>query len=76
MDPQGRQPMSHAVWLKAHQSELDGAGIGTVSSTGFVNLVDVVVNAELYPAITAELAQFQADLSAAGYSVQVDTTRG
>jgi hypothetical protein len=41
-----------------------------------VNLVDVVVNADLYPRIAAELEQYQADLVSAGYSVQVDTMRG
>jgi len=75
-DPQGRRPMSYSTWQAGHESELDGAGIGTVSRAGFVNVVDVVVNAELYPSITAELAQYESDLVAAGYSVQVDTTRG
>ncbi len=40
------------------------------------DVVNVVVHAELYPFITAELARYQADLVAAGYAVQVDTTRG
>jgi hypothetical protein len=36
----------------------------------------VVVNAELYSSITAELSQYQADLELAGYAAQIDTMRG
>jgi hypothetical protein len=75
-DPVGREPMTHAEWTAARGPELDWHSVGTVSRTGDDNVVDVVVHAELYPFITTELAQYQADLVTAGYSVQVDTMRG
>ena len=75
-DPQGRSPLTYKAWLVQHPAQTDGAGIGTVSRAGFANVVDVVVNAELYSSITAELSQYQADLVSSGYSVQIDTMRG
>ncbi len=75
-DPVGREPMTHAEWTAARGPELDWHSVGTVSRTGDDNVVVVVVHAELYPLITTELAQYQADLVMAGYAVQVDTMRG
>ena len=75
-DPQGRSPLTYKAWLVQHPAQTDGAGIGTVSRAGFSNVVDVVVNAELYSSIAAELSQYQADLVGSGYSVQIDTMRG
>jgi len=76
IDPQGRSPMRYAAWAAAHPAALDEAGIGNASRCGDGGVVDVVVNAELYPHISAEIAQYQADLVGAGYTVQVDTMRG
>lgn len=39
------------------------------------NVLQVVVNAEIYPELTTELAQYRTDLEAAGYTVRFDTTR-
>jgi hypothetical protein len=75
-DPQGRSPMTYAAWTAVHPAALDQAGIGSVIEARDASVVDVVVNAELYPQISAELAQFQADLELDGYSVQIDTMRG
>lgn len=74
-DPQGRKPMRYSEWVQGRNLDPDAAGIGTVARAGDGPVVAVVVNAELYPFIVAELGQYQADLVAAGYSVQTDTTR-
>ncbi len=75
-DPQGRRALSFAAWQAGHGQELDQSRIGLVAQAGFVNLVDIVVNAELYPCIIAELEQYRSDLIGAGYSVRIDTMRG
>ncbi len=85
-DPQGRSPITYAAWTAAHQiadcrmSIVECPSIvnrqSSVVNSVDANVVDVVVNAELYPHISAELAQYQADLVLSGYSVQIDTMRG
>ena len=74
-DPVGRKPVTRAEWVERRGPELDWAGIGNVSRSGGDVLVALVVHAELYPHIRDEVTQFTADLDAAGYSVQLDTTR-
>ena len=75
-DPQGRSPLTYAAWTAVHPAALDRAGIGNVAQADDANVVGVMVNAELYPHISVELAQYQADLVLAGYTVQIDTMRG
>ncbi|MEO0081529.1 MAG: FlgD immunoglobulin-like domain containing protein [candidate division WOR-3 bacterium] len=75
-DPQGRKPLNYARWVETHKHLTDASCIGSVTQIGDGNVVDVVVNAELYPQITAELSQYQTDLVSAGYAVRIDTMRG
>ncbi|MEO0078860.1 MAG: hypothetical protein ABIK86_07690, partial [candidate division WOR-3 bacterium] len=56
-DPQGRRALSFAVWQAGHGQEPDQSRIGLVAHAGFANLVNIVVNAELYHCIIAELEQ-------------------
>ena len=75
-DPQGRQPLTYKAWTVVQPATLGATRIGSIVAASDAGVVDVVVNAELYPNISAEIAQYQADLVTAGYSVQVDTMRG
>ena len=75
-DPQGRQPMTHAIWAAARSPTLGRERIGCVAEAQSDSIVDIVINAELYPHISAEIAQYQADLETTGYSVRIDTMRG
>jgi hypothetical protein len=75
-DPQGRRPLTYAAWNAARPTALGTARIGKLTDAGDTNVVDVVVNAELYPHISTELAQYQSDLATAGYGVRIDTMRG
>ncbi len=68
--------MTYKAWCDRAQFEADGSWVGLVEESGFVSLVDVVVNSDLYPRIAAELEQYRSDLVQAGYSVRVDTMRG
>lgn len=85
-DPAGRRPTCYREWA-ARYADLDAGRIGetglSLSLQGANDrnlscdrLVDVVVNADLYHEIMAELSQYTADLYAAGYSVRIDTMRG
>lgn len=85
-DPQGREPVSYQDWASRYAA-LDLGRIGEVGFTSswsghglaapsYDRLVDLVVNADIYSEIAAELSQYAADLIAAGYSVRIDTMRG
>jgi len=76
VDPEGRRPLSYATWQKGHEAFLDEGRIGRVAQQGFDRVVAVIVNADLFPDIQAELAQYQNDLVAEGYGVVIDTMRG
>jgi hypothetical protein len=75
-DPHGRQPLTYSAWTATRPAALGAARIGSIVEASDANVVDVVVNAELYPSISVEIAQYQTDLADAGYSVQIDTMRG
>ncbi|UCG42640.1 MAG: T9SS type A sorting domain-containing protein [candidate division WOR-3 bacterium] len=81
-DPQGREPMTYADWSVGREAELDRCRIGLAVQTdpdplaGFTGVVDVVVNAELYPDVATEVVRYMSDLSATGYNVRLDTMRG
>ncbi|MDH5684189.1 MAG: hypothetical protein OEZ20_06980 [candidate division WOR-3 bacterium] len=74
-DPMGRQPQTYREWLLS-QSVLDRRTcVGSVVQTGTLNVIEVMVNAEIYQDLTAELDQYANDLIALGYSVRIDTMR-
>jgi hypothetical protein len=76
IDPLGRRPTSYKVWAATHRTQDDVTHSGMILQTGFSNVVEVVVNAAIYPDLTSELTQYTSDLVAAGWSVRIDTMRG
>ena len=76
IDPLGRQPTSYKVWAKTHVAQDEVTHSGMILQSGYSNVVEVVVNAAIYPNLTSELTQYTSDLVAAGWSVRVDTMRG
>jgi hypothetical protein len=76
IDPLGREPTSYKVWARTHMAQDEVTSSGMVLQTGFSNVVEVVVNAAIYPDLTSELTQYTSDLVAAGWSVRIDTMRG
>jgi hypothetical protein len=68
--------MTHAIWAAARSPTLGRERIGCVAEAQSDSIVDIVINAELYPHISAEISQYQADLETTGYSVRIDTMRG
>jgi hypothetical protein len=75
-DPAGRRPTTFREWT-AHHAAADAAShTGKVLETGRLNVVEVVVEAGIFPGLAAELALYAADLQAAGYSVRMDSLRG
>jgi hypothetical protein len=75
-DPMGRVPITHEAWAEKHRPADDATRGGRVVETGKLNVVEIVVNAEIYPDLTGELTRYTSDLQAAGYSVRIDTMRG
>ncbi len=80
VDPYGRQPQSHAQWAAGVGRDalaylVIGEAVGTGKGAN-QNVVDIVVNSQVYPDVVSELAQFRTDLVAAGYEVRIDTIRG
>jgi hypothetical protein len=82
IDPVGRKPTGFQEWRKridlaapTYSGRVTEARVSRASSAD-LNVVEVVVNAEIYPRLTAELAQYTTDLQAAGYTVRIDTMRG
>lgn len=78
IDPLNRQPVSFQQWSDA---AIDGQGtrINTIEMFGTSdqqNLVNLIVNAQLYAHIIPEIDTFIQDLIAAGYTVQLDTITG
>jgi len=79
IDPYGRTSVKYAEWRSEHIKEKAGTIIVTVFKKGIrdrLNVVDVVVNAGIYPDIAAQIDTFTNDLASARYSVQVDTITG
>jgi hypothetical protein len=76
IDSLGRQPTGYKVWAQTHVVQDEVTRSGMVLQTGFSNVVEVVVNAAIYPDLIGELAQYTSDLVAAGWSVRIDTMRG
>ena len=75
-DPLGRQPTSYKAWAAEHRAQDDIGHAGKVLQTDDENVVEVAVNSEVFPDLTAELTQYTSDLQAAGYAVRIDTLRG
>jgi hypothetical protein len=79
IDPQGRQPAAFLEWYEGKRCCDSPTTIGTVGRKGTAgrqNVVDIVVNRNIYDALSAELDTFTNDLVAAGYTVQLDTISG
>jgi len=75
-DPQGRRPVSFQEWTRKHVSADGMTHVGKVLETGKLNVVEVVIDAEIYQELNQELTQYATDLQAAGYTVRMDTMRG
>jgi len=79
IDPYGRKPLAHSVWCKGLGIQEGETRIGKIYEKTIRQgrgVVDVVVNAQIYPDIISEINTFALDLMIAGYSVQVDTISG
>jgi hypothetical protein len=79
IDPYGRQPVLYTTWESKNVPSGVETKIANIYSTNKIerqNVVDVVVNAEIYPSLQQEISIFTQDLETAGHSVQVDTIRG
>ncbi len=79
IDPHGRQPLTYSMWYSACREQPKPTRISAVTSktSGFrQNVVNIIVNARIYPELVSELTVFMQDLINAGYSVQLDTISG
>lgn len=79
IDSYGRQPITYGLWQKEHCVKDEKTRIDKVYKKGIKdrqNLVDVIVNTSIYPALVMEIDTFVNDLITAGYSVQLDTISG
>jgi len=78
LDPYGRQPEMYQAWVMKYYSGKGQTKIASVYKkiTSRQNIVDLLVNAGIYPEITSEINRFAQDLINDGYSVQVDTISG
>ncbi|MGB3480513.1 MAG: hypothetical protein WBB67_15325 [bacterium] len=79
IEPYGRQPLTYSKWCSIclHQSKPTRiSGVMSKISGPKQNVVDIIVNARIYPELINELTVFTQDLVNAGYSVQLDTISG
>lgn len=79
IDPYTREPITYSEWSKEHIDQSKPTKISKVYEKIIKerqNLVDIVVNASIYPDIVPELNVFTQDLINAGYSIQLDTISG
>jgi hypothetical protein len=79
IEPNGRQPLTYSKWCSVclHQSKPTKiSGVMSKTSGHRQNVVDIIVNARIYPELINELTVFTQDLVNAGYSVQLDTISG
>jgi hypothetical protein len=79
IEPNGKQPLTYSKWCSEclHQSKPTRISSVMSETVGHrQNVVDIIVNAHIYPELISELAVFTQDLVNAGYSVQLDTISG
>jgi hypothetical protein len=79
VDPYGRKPMIYSKWCKEHYDNKELTKFEKVfecANRSRQNVVDIIINDEIYPHITNEIDTFVQDLTNAGYSVQVHTISG
>jgi hypothetical protein len=79
IDPHGRQPLTYSMWYSTCREQPKPTRISAVTSktSGHrQNVVNIIVNARIYPELVSELTVFMQDLINAGYSVQLDTISG
>lgn len=79
IDPHGRQPLTYSMWYSACREQANPTRISAVTSKTpghRQNVVNIIVNANIYPELVSELTVFMQDLINAGYSVQLDTISG
>ena len=76
IDPLGRQPTGYKVWAAVHRAQDEVTHSGKVLQTDDEDVVEVAVNAEVFPDLTAELTQYYPTCRPPATRFRIDTLRG